>query len=225
MVDRNMTLEEQNKVDRAISQACKRSWNAHRGFVDADDLRQEAWIFVYTHARKVGEWLDTGKDGERIMAHAIYQHLHNITMEQRYLKDGTRPEDYYAYSMPVLTELLPEIFDDEAYYGTSPSDLTTITRSGKSLAETGDRMAMVADIKAAYASLNEKEKLLVSMKYSFGGMTDNEIAQVTETPEATVNRHVKSALRKMARKISNEPVVKRKAMSNAQSQHVTKEQE
>jgi hypothetical protein len=62
----------------------------------------------------------------------------------------------------------------------------------------------------------------------FGGdhvLPDEQLAQWFEVPLATMNRRVNRAVRKMARALGSEPVKGRRAMSNAQAQHVTKEQE
>lgn len=221
MSDSNVTQFDTN-VLRTVRQAAKRSHDAHRGFVEHDDLVQEGFMYVLENADKVQGWVDEKQID--LLRHAIYQHLHKYTMRQRYLKDGTKPEDYYVYQFAVIEELLPEALGNVPNYGTSSSDLNTQVKSGKSPAEGGDRMAMIADLKAAMLALSVDDRVLMVRKFYGPGMTDHELAQWLEVPEPTVNKRVRAALRKMAKALGSEPVYHRKVMSNAQAQHVTKEQ-
>ena len=147
MVDGNMTQWDTH-VLRAVRQASTRSYGAQRGYVDLDDLQQEGYLWVLANQEKVDGWLDEGRDGFALLQHAIYQHLHKYTMKERYRKDGTEPGDYYNYRVVVIADLLPDVFNEEPSFGHSSSDLGTMIRSSKQPSEGGDRMAMIADIKA-----------------------------------------------------------------------------
>jgi DNA-directed RNA polymerase specialized sigma24 family protein len=222
VVDRNVS-DVETVVLRAVRQAAKRSHTVQRGFVDLDDLIQEGYLYVLENQEKVNGWIDSGD--VLLVKDVLYKAMHRYTMRQRYLKDGTKAEDYYVYQFAVLEELLPDAMNDSPNYGSSASDLNTQVKSGKSLAESGDRMAMIADVKAALLVLNDYERELIFRKFYGGGATDNELAQWFEKPEPTINKHVRAALRKMARRLGSEPVTRRRAMSNAQAQHITREQE
>ena len=222
MVDSNVS-DFDTVVLRAVRQAAKRSHGAQRGFVEMDDLVQEGYVYILENMPKVKGWVETGDVD--LLRHALYQYMHTYTMRERYAKAGTRPEDYYVYQYAVIEELLPEALGTEPQYGGSSSDLNTQVKSGKSPAEGGDRMAMIADLKSALLSLPVADRELIFRKFYGGGATDHELAQWFETPEPTINKRVRSALRKMARHLGSEPVRTRKVMSNAQAQHVTKEQE
>lgn len=225
MVEGNLTHWD-DAVLRAVRQAASRSYSAHRGFVESEDLTQEGYLWVLQNQAKVDEWVESGRDGMAILHTALYHHMHVYTMKERYRKDGTQPGDYYFYQKAVLVELLPEAFDESPNYGQSTSDLNSTVRSGKPLSESGDRMAMVADIKSALGALSKDEYDVIRMKFGSGVvLPDEQLAQWYEVPLATMNRRVNRAIKKMARALGSEPVKGRRAISNAQSQHITKEQE
>jgi hypothetical protein len=145
-------------------------------------------------------------------------------MKQRYAQDGTMPEDYFTYQIAVLEEILPEALEDERSFGGSVSDLSGI-KSGKPASEGGDHMAMIADVLAALNSLTKTDRELMQRKYGDGEVTpDTVLAQYYEQSAGIVARDVKRCLRKMAKFLGSDPVHGRKAMSNAQAQHVTREQ-
>lgn len=213
-------------VLRAVRQAAQRSYAAHRGFVDMEDLTQEGYLWCLTNPGKVSEWVDSGREGMAILHTALYHHMHKYTMKERYRKDGTLPGDYFYYQRAVILELLPEAFDTEPNYGHSSSDLNAQVRGSKPLSEGGDRMAMLADIRSALGALSKDEYQIILMKFGTGEvLPDERLAQWFEVPLATMNRRVNRAIKKMAHHLGSEPVAGRKAMSNAQSQHITKEQE
>ena len=222
MTDRKVT-DFDTVVLRAVRAAAKRSYNAQRGFVEVDDLIQEGYVYILENYQRIKDWVESGDIA--LVKDVLYKAMHRYTMKQRYLKDGTRAEDYYVYQFAVLEEILPDALSESPNYGTSSSDLNTVVKSGKSLAEGGDRMAMIADVKAALLVLTEQERELILRKFYGGGATDHELAQWYEVPEPTLNKQVRAALRKMARRLGSEPVTRRRAMSNAQAQHVTREQE
>lgn len=223
MVDGNMTQWDTG-VLRAVRAAASRSYSAQRGFVEVEDLQQEGYLYVLAHDRKVSEWIEEGKEGMAVLQQAVYYHLHRYTMQQRYLKDGTRPEDYFVYQQAVIAELLPDVLDDNAVYGGSTSDLNGLVKSGKSLAEGGDRMAMIADIKAALLRLTVDERELLLRKYG-PDATDDLLVQWYEATLDAMNKRVLRVVRKVAKHLGSEPVRRRKSISNAQAQHITREQE
>lgn len=225
MVEGNFT-HWSDPVLRAVRQAASRSHASQGGFVDMEDLTQEGYVWCLTNPDKVAEWSDSGREGMAILHTALYHHMHKYTMRQRYLKDGTQPGDYYFYQKAVLLELLPEAFDESPNYGQSTSDLNSTVRSGKPLSESGDRMAMIADIKSALGALTADEYAVIKMKFGSGVvLPDEQLAQWFEIPLSTMNRRVNKAVRKMARALGSEPVRGRRSLSNAQAQHVTREQE
>jgi DNA-directed RNA polymerase specialized sigma24 family protein len=215
-------------VLRAVRSAAARSYAAQRGFVETDDLMQEGYEWVLKNQARVNEWVEEGREGFAQLHQALYRAMHRYTMRQRYLKDGTKPGDYFFYQLAVIQDLLPEAFDNEPNYGQSASDLNAGVRSGKPLSEGGDRMAMIADVKAGLASLDSGDYALMVIKYGQGEvLPDTEIAQLLEVHQTTVNRNVNRVLRKIAKHLGSEPVSRgrRRVMSNAQAQHETRELE
>lgn len=220
----NMTQWDE-RILRSVRSAATRSMNANRGFVESDDLQQEGYVWVLTHADKVNGWLDEGRDGAKLLNHALYQHMHQYTMSQRYLKDGTKPGDYYRYQLAVLEALLPDALDDEPYYGSQPTDVNAGIRGSRLVNEGGDRLAMIADVRMALAGLTSEDLLLITEKFGAGEpVPDEKLAALYGTSASTVARMVKKVLKKMAAQLGSEPFSTRRVMTNAQAQHVTKEQ-
>lgn len=212
-------------TNRIVRNAVKRSAKAQRFFLDEDDLQQEAYLYMLENKAKVLEWVEYGRQGLNLLGHALYQHLHQVTMRERYLKDGTKPEDYYQYRREVIIELLAEMFDDEPMAVPSTSDLNAVIRAPKQPSEGGDRMAMLADMQYAYSRISDYDKAVLADRYKDGGLPVEAMAATRDLPARTMQSHIDRALRAMAKQVGGEPPRTRRAMSNMEAQMITREQE
>lgn len=222
MSDGNMTQWSET-VLRVVSSAARRAARLHIGYAEYEDLQGEGYLWVAKNPDRVQAHIDN--KATYLLSVDVYRVMHRYAMKQRYLKDGTQPGDYFLYPLAVIAELLPVVLDGPDATDSSPSDLNGRIRANKPLSERGDRAAMVADVQRAFSSLSEDDKELVRMKYGNGGVTDEVIAEALGKPQQTVNYQYRRALKRMAEFLGGEPWSRRKAMSNAKAQHITKEQE
>lgn len=219
--DGNLTLWSE-PVLRAVASAARRVAKQHNQYVEYEDLQSEGYVWVGAHADKVIELVEGKHFGW--LDRDLYRHMHKYAMRQRYLKDGTKPGDYYLYSPAVLTELLPEAvigMPAEA----SPSDLTGV-RANKPISERGDKAAMLADVQQAWLALDADDRTLLMLKFlTNGGATDQDVGALLGLPQQTVNYRINRVLVRMAEYLGGEPAPRRKAISNARAQYETRNQE
>jgi len=222
----NLTTNED--LNKHLNSAVRRSHQAHRGYVATEDLHQEAWLWVLAHPDKVNELLFSEEDPKgkkRLLELKIYQALHNHTMRQRYLKDGTKPGDYFTYKRELLELLLPEALD-----GLPPVapefDTDQMVRSRRAPSETGDKMAMLADVKAGVASLPEADKRFLTVKYAGAGVSDERLAELFGLSGSTCSRRLTQVMQRLARFLGSDvPVRRRRVVSNASAIAETNRQE
>ena len=151
--------------------------------------------------------------------------MNRYGMRQRYLKDGTAPGDYFRYTSAMVRELMPDVFSGALTE--SVSDLNEDRRGSKTLAERGDRIAMVADISQAMHRIKVSDATLLMLKFDGGELADEVLAlQLDISPDATRKR-VERALVRVARNLNGdyEPKQPRRARSNASAQVFTRRQE
>ncbi len=206
---------------RSVRQAAVRSHKAQGGYVELDDLQQYAYLWILENSEKVDGWVENDIG---LLNHALFQALHRWTMKERYRKDGTKAQDYYTYALPVIEDILTEIFNQEYAFGASPSDMGH-TRSTKAISEGGERLAMIADVSAGLAVCEPSERVLLERRYGSNPDTLEQIAGDLDVSDTTVGRMVVRALRKIAARLGSEPVKPRRAISNAHAQHITRSQE
>lgn len=224
MVESNLSPFTDN-VMRAVTSAARKAESVHRNYVDFDDLQSEGYIWIASHAEDVGALVESGKDGAAMLHSSIYRHMHKFAMKQRYLKDGTKPGDYFLYSTAVIAELMPEVLDGPDACDASPSDLNGQIRANKPVNERGDRAAMVADIQKAVKTLAEEDVALLREKFENGGVTEEVIAIAYGITQQAVNYRLTRVLKRISEWLGGEPFVGRRAISNARAQQETRQQE
>lgn len=216
------------RVERSAHAVAKSVARRHIGYVEYEDLKQEAYLWMLTKPERVNKLLDA--ESPSVLNKALDRVMTKYAMRQRIEKDGTEHGDYFYYTETVVTELLPEALDGADAADSSPSDLNGRIRSGKPANERNDRAAMVADVQVAYSRLDDYDKHLIHSKFSGGGVTDEVLGALTGQPQQTVNYHVHRAIRRMVQALGGAPVEwdemkGRTAVSNARAIVDTKQQE
>ena len=215
------------RVERSIHTVARSVATRHRGYVEYEDLKQEAYLWILSSAERVNKILDT--DSKSYLNKSIDRVMTRYAMKQRVARDGTEHSDYFHYTETVIVELMPEALDGPDAADSSPSDLNGKIRSNKPVNEGGDRLAMVADVQRGYQSLDEYDKHIIHTKFADGGMTDEMIAATMGVPQQTLNYHLHRAIKRMVSTLGGQPVEwddtkGRKAVTNARALYDTKEQ-
>lgn len=135
--------------------------------VDADDVRQELWIWFLEHPNKVATWeaMD-GKHSIKLIARSLRNAAKDYCQKQKAQAVGYRVEDNYYYDRELIEALLPSVIrgDQQA---PAMNDLGFIT--GKKVAsEGGNWFAMMADIQRAFTRLDERQMSILYLRFGDG---------------------------------------------------------
>lgn len=197
--------------------------------VDRNDIRQEVWIWALENADKVEAWLEEG--GKR--AHgSLYTALRRAgtayaTREKAAIV-GYDPDDLHYYSLAQLRELLPLCMDREAWYLTGVDDENR-TKSTVDPALGNTRLAMICDVRASLEAGSPGDKHLL---WTVFGLAKDEATYAEElgiTEDALLHRVTRALQRVQKRLGGPNPLTEydgnRRAISNAQAQAITHNQE
>lgn len=203
-------------VQKAVASAAKAAARKHEGYAEISDFMQEGNLYLMENPELLDE--DSGK-GRGYLQRAVYYAMNQYGMKQRYSSDGTKPDDYFRYTSYMAEELIGEALDGVPSVK-SPSAYDDSPASNKSPSETGDRNAMVADIRQAFVRLNEKDQNVLSDKF-LGGDISSEVLALTYgiSPEG-VDKRIKRALVRLAKALNGDysPHQKRRVVPNMTSQ-------
>lgn len=153
--------------------------------VDKQDISQSLWLWFVEHPHKTEEWMnmDNQKDADKLFAKSLRNYALDFCLKEKSIAEGYSYDDLFWYTKEFIKLTIPAVLSDD--WSRLTNVLSNQGKSTKSLAESGDWMAFVADINAAFSSLNEKEQNLVFLFYA-QDMDGNELHEQTgeESPSA-----------------------------------------
>lgn len=164
--------------------------------IDADDVRQELWIWFLEHPNKVKTWeaLD-GKQSVKLIARSLRNAAKDYCQKQKAQAVGYRVEDNYYYDRELIEALLPSVIRGDLV-APSIQELGYIT--GKKVAsEGGNWFAMVADIQRGFAKLDEKQMSMLYLRFGDGCDNKtfaNELGISEDAARMRINRSVNNLI-------------------------------
>ena len=163
---------------------------------DADDIRQELWIWFLEHPNKVNTWEQLeGKQSIKLIARSLRNAAKDYCQKQKAQAVGYKVEDNYYYDREIVEALLPAVLRGDRV-APSMNDLG-FTNSKKVASEGGNWFAMMADIERALARLTHEQLTIVYLR--FGDGCDNatlakELDITEDASRMRVNRAVNNLL-------------------------------
>ena len=163
---------------------------------DADDIRQELWVWFLEHPNKVKLWeaIDV-KQSTKLVARSLRNAAKDYCQKEKARAVGYKVEDNYYYDREVVELLLPAVLRKD----TNAPAMTDLgfTKAKKVASEGGNWFAMMADIERSLARLTQEQLSIVYLR--FGDGCDNaslatELAISEDAARMRVNRAVNNLL-------------------------------
>jgi len=174
-----------------------------RGLVPSDVLQQEAFLWMLNNYDKVTLWRTQGGHGQNKLRNACRQRCLSVLAKERRARSGLQKGDIFYYTPQMLREILPDIWDEDDWV--TGSTYASEVRSPSRPSEGNNRLAMVADVRAAFFGLSKKEQQLLEDLYRDGGLDEEIIALQLDVTPRTVKRREARCLDKMVERLGGEP--------------------
>lgn len=164
--------------------------------VDADDIRQELWVWFLEHPNKVKVWESLeGKQSIKLIARSLRNAAKDYCQKEKAKASGYKVEDNYYYDRQVLELLLPAVLRGDNV-APSMTDLG-FTATKKVASEGGNWFAMMSDIERAMSKLADDQFNVIYLR--FGDGTDNstlatELSITEDAARMRVNRAMNNLL-------------------------------
>ena len=163
---------------------------------DADDIRQELWIWFLEHPNKVKTWEELeGKQSIKLIARSLRNAAKDYCQKEKARAVGYKVEDNYYYDREIVEALLPAVLRGDRI-APAMNDLG-FTNSKKVASEGGNWFAMMADIERGLARLTHEQLSIIYLR--FGDGCDNvtlakELSVSEDAARMRVNRAVNNLL-------------------------------
>jgi len=165
--------------------------------VEADDLRQELWVWFLTHPKKVKHWqteLDS-KQSIKLIARSLRNAAKDYCQKEKAKVVGYRVEDNYYYDKQLLESVLPAVLTG-VREAPALNDLS-FSNVKKVASEGNNWPAMCADITKAYNKLSKEQQGMIFLRYASGlemGAIASEVSLSVDAVRMRVNRALKNML-------------------------------
>lgn len=163
---------------------------------DADDIRQELWVWFLEHPNKVKLWETfDGKQSTKLIARSLRNAAKDYCQKQKAQAVGYRVEDNYYYDREVVELLLPAVIRKDLVAPAMTELGFSATK--KVASEGGNWFAMMADIERGLRKLSQEQLTIVYLR--FGDGCDNvtlskELGVTEDAARMRVNRAVNNLL-------------------------------
>lgn len=169
----------------------------YNGFVDKDDLVQEAWLWVVEHPEQVEAYKnhEQPKLAYWWLQRDLWKVMDAVCRKERAQRLGYDPSDEAFYGKALLEALLPGVLNGAPV---QPQGEVSEIRSGKDPAEGGTYLAMYLDVSRAWkeASLTPRERSILRAIYGEGFLKQEVAEDLGITPQAISNQ-LKRSFEKM----------------------------
>lgn len=134
---------------------------------DADDIRQELWVWFLEHPNKVTLWetLD-GNQSTKLVARSLRNAAKDYCQREKARAVGYKVEDNYYYDREVVELLLPAVIRKDLV-APALSELG-FTKAKKVASEGGNWFAMMADINVALSRLTQEQLTILYLRFGDG---------------------------------------------------------
>ena len=186
--------------------------NKFKGWVDADDVRQECYLWAIGRGQHFTDLLneenpDKREQNEKRIAYQMRRVAERYARKEKARKAGYKVGDEAFYDTSTIAQLIPFIIAS-VVEGTVLEQAQEMINDGtprkqSTPAEGGNLLAILIDLKKAYLKLGQEDKTILQMRYH-DNFTLNQIAQYLECAISTADRRSTSALRRLQDRLGGE---------------------
>lgn len=208
------------RVMRACNRAAGRVSRVNKRYVEHADVLSEMYVWVLKNEKYVREWLEDGQHGLNKLGVALFRAGHTYTAKERIRITGGKDSDFYYYTPGVLEELLPDLWQYDAWDNTPAGD-SGMPRGKSKPGEGGNRRAMMVDVSYAVGTLPVDDQRLLHERFAPPGCKMGELGRRHGVTEDGMRKKVTRLLGKLVDRLGGEPPMwygGRRARSNASTQ-------
>lgn len=183
-----------------IERIARQVANRYGGYVQTDDLTQEAMVWWYGRGQRYLPAYLADEDPARLTV-SLRRCMESYARSEKAGLSGYEPRDQYRYSAREVIALIPVAMEPEglpeAGHGDGPS-------AKGNLAEGGDLLAALVDVRRALTALTESDLHFLTLADDCSYIWERVAARMAGgVPDSLRRRHARIAER-MARWLSNE---------------------
>ena len=179
----------------------------YKGFVEADDVKQELLEWSLKRNDKIQEWLneDLSKQEYRVgikrLAKTFNRMADRYCRKEKAKKLGYSVHDEAFYSTAMVEELLPMAFSSNII--TKDPATEFVSNGGGDPATAGSFLASMYDIRIALRELTIETYEMTRMHYE-DGLTLEQIGEYFNVDKSTISRKINTGIKQISKELGGE---------------------
>lgn len=145
-------------------------YRRYRQYVDAEDIRQEMWLWAKGQSQRKLEQLPIG-----ILRRRLRDIGEKYARREKAAKTGYDPDDEVFYSLAMIRNLLPWTVDPELPVLKGVDDRQTANARRQAAGPGMELETIVVDLRKAYNGLTLRDRMILQMQVEFGGLEPADI--------------------------------------------------
>lgn len=208
-------------VERVAS-AVHASFPSHH---DVNDTKQHLWLWAFEKKSTVADIIRNGERPEGILYGMMTKVANEFLKKEDATTHGYSQDDVFNYPTAVIEELLGQVFDYEDWQSFGQhGDGQPKAKAQANM--TGDRIAMLVDVKSAVERLKSDQynAILWTYKYHF---SPADLGEVLEISEDAARKRVSRSVQAVRRLLGTKPLSDlrkgyeaRSGVGNAEAQYI-----
>lgn len=200
---------------------------------DVNDTKQHLWLWVFENKNTVADIIRNTERPEGTLYSLMTKEANGFLKKEDAVSHGYSQDDVFNYPTAVIEELLGQIFDYEDWQSFGQSgDGQPKAKAQANM--TGDRIAMLVDVKSAVERLKSDQynAILWTYKYHF---SPADLGETLEISEDAARKRVSRAVQAVRRLLGTKPLselrrgydgrtadaVTRGRVGNAEAEYIT----
>lgn len=177
-----------------VAQVANEYGRRYRNHADREDFVQECWLWLAEHPAKLAEFLEHDH-ADKLIARTLRNHCYDAGEQLKAQHLGYSRDDLTYYGKGMLRELLPILWDDEAW--TEPP-VADGPRGGGDPATGGNWLATLADVSRAFDELSEEDRNLL-IGFHRDGIRNKDMAELSGVTEQVMSYRHDAAVGRLQR--------------------------
>lgn len=197
--------ERELKLARQAAMSAYKAGKARATYplVELDDMVGEANLWLAQNVKRIKEWREEDDTHcDNLIRFACRMHCLRIVAEERQRRSTALRGDAHYYNMATVRELLPDVFDQEDWYGQSV--VTDGPKRPTAPSEGNNRLAMIIDVKAGLEALDPDDQMILEARFKDGGVDHEQLGVLLEVSARTARRREDRAVSRLIERLGGD---------------------
>lgn len=187
------------EMDEFIQKVARNVAGNFPSYISTRDTAAHVWCWYMDNEQTVSKLIRDDESWGAKLYGTMTRVATDFALKEEAAVNGYSPEDVYFYSTTVIKELLKDAFDYEDWQSFSTFG-DGQPRSKGQVNETGNRMAMLADVKRATEGLAERHYNIILWHYKYG-VDFKDLSEILEISESGARKALERAVKAIQKQL------------------------